>query len=119
MSTPRLYIREKSPSGPWRYRRVKVGRGVKTGDITGPFFARPSINGKQLWKPLFAATFRQAEEEARHDAAGVAAQSQEFTVAQVEPIENANRLPLATAIETYLEQKAASHSRRLPNTSVL
>ena len=106
MSTPSLYIREKSPSGPWRYRRVKVGRGVKTGDITGPFFARPSINGKQSWKPLFAETFRQAEDEARHLAAGVAAQSQGFTVAQVEPIKNANRLPLATAIETYLEQKS-------------
>jgi hypothetical protein len=51
-----LYIREKSPSGPWRYRRVKEGRGLKTGDLIGPFFARPFRNGKQFWKQLFAET---------------------------------------------------------------
>ena len=47
-----LYIREKSPSGPWRYRRVKEGRGLKTGDLICPFFARPFRNGKQFWKQL-------------------------------------------------------------------
>jgi hypothetical protein len=38
MSTPSLYIREKSAAGPWRYRRIKEGRGLKAGDLTGPFF---------------------------------------------------------------------------------
>ena len=64
MSTPSLYIREKTPEGAWRYRRIKEGRGVKTGDQTGPFFTRPFVNGKQIWKTLAAQTFKEAKEEA-------------------------------------------------------
>ena len=78
MSTPSLYIREKSPSGPWRYRRVKEGRGLKTGDLTGPFFARPFLNGKQFWKQLLAETLAQAKKEVSQLGAGIAAQAQGF-----------------------------------------
>ena len=35
---PSLYTREKSPTtGTWQFRKVKEGRGVKTGDLQGRF----------------------------------------------------------------------------------
>ena len=60
-----VYVRQKTDSG-WRYRRVKEGRGLKTGDLTPPFFTRRRMDGKQVWKGLYAGTFREAKEEAAH-----------------------------------------------------
>ena len=111
MSTPSLYIREKSPSGPWRYRRVKEGRGVKTGDLTGPFFARPFVDGKQIWKPLFAETFAQARKEVSHLANGIPAEPQGLDATQRDLPKTVNRIPLATAVETYLEQKSGKSQK--------
>ena len=105
MSTPSLYIREKTPEGAWRYRRIKEGRGVKTGDQTGPFFTRPFVNGKQIWKTLAAQTFKEAKEEAGQLTAAIDAQSKGLTVAEAELLTNANRIPIKTAVDTYLEQK--------------
>jgi integrase len=106
MSTPSLYIREKSPSGPWRYRRIKEGRGLKTGDLIGPFFARPSVDGKQVWKQLFAETFAQAKKELGQIDAGIPSHPQGFAATLPEANKTPNRIPLTTAIETYLEQKS-------------
>ena len=105
MPTPSLYIREKSPKGAWRYRRIKEGRGVKTGDLSAPFFTRPSVNGKQMWKTLAAQAFKEAKEEAAHLAAALDAQAKGLTVAEAESISNANRVAISSAIDTYLEQK--------------
>jgi integrase/recombinase XerD len=55
---------------------------------------------------LFAETLAQAKKEVSQLGAGIAAQAQGFTVAQVETRTNASRVSLATAIETYLEQKS-------------
>jgi hypothetical protein len=38
VSTPSLYNRDKNPAGVWRYKRVKEGRGVKTGDLPHLFY---------------------------------------------------------------------------------
>jgi integrase len=113
MSTPSLYIREKSPSGPWRYRRIREGRGLKTGDLTGPFFARPTVDGKQMWKSLFAETFAQAKKEVSHLHDSSAMQDPQRLSApagDVSKITNRRR-PLATAVETYLEQKSGKSQK--------
>src|ERR1700680_4274342 len=106
MPTPSLYIREKTPVGVWRYKRVKEGRGVKTGDLAAPFFTRPFIDGKQSWKTLTAQTFKEAKEEAGYLSMALGAQAQGLTVAEAEALANTNRIPIRTAVDTYLEQKS-------------
>jgi hypothetical protein len=83
--TPSLYTREKNPTGVWRYKRVKEGRGVKTGDLGAPFFTRPSVHSKQLWKTLSATTFKQAKEEAAQLTAALDAQAKGLVLVPVCP----------------------------------
>src|SRR5437899_3275237 len=97
-----LYIREKTDGG-WRYRRIKEGRGFKISDLTPPFFTRRRMDGKQVWKGLYAETFRQAKAEAAHFGGAVETESRGVTQAQTEPARTINRMPLVAAIETYLE----------------
>ncbi|MGD0906923.1 MAG: tyrosine-type recombinase/integrase [Candidatus Acidiferrales bacterium] len=104
---PSLYIRQKLSSGRWRYRRIKEGRGLKTGDIPAPFFIRPFVNGKQIWKKLAAETLREAKEEAGHLAIALDAQSKGLTVEEAEGIASSNRVPIRTAVDTYLEHKSS------------
>lgn len=115
MSTPSLYIREKSPSGPWRYRRIREGRGLKTGDLAGPFFARPTIDGKQMWKSLFAETFAQAKKEVSHllDSSTTHDSQQPSPPAGHTPNLTNRRIPLATAVEIYLEQKSGKSQKTI------
>jgi integrase/recombinase XerD len=103
---PSLYVREKNPSGQWRYRRVKEGRGIRTSELKAPFYARPFLDGNQVWKTLSAATFSEAKEEAERLAVALDAQARGLTVAQAESLTNASRTPIKTAVETYLEQKS-------------
>jgi hypothetical protein len=105
MPTSSLYIREKNPKGVWRYKRIKEGRAVKTGDLMAPFFTRPFVNGKQFWKTLIAQSFKDAKEEAGHLTAALDAQAKGLTVAEAESITNANRVAISSAVDTYLEQK--------------
>jgi integrase/recombinase XerD len=104
--SPSLYIREKNPAGRWRYKRIKEGRGVKTGELAAPFFIRPFVDGKQIWKKLSAETFKEAKEEARQLALALDAQSRGLTVEEAEAIGNLNRVPIRTAVDTYLDQKS-------------
>jgi integrase/recombinase XerD len=101
-----LYLREKNPAGHWRYRRIKEGRGVRTGDLQPPFYARPFLEGKQVWKTLWASSFTEAKQEAEQLAVALEAQARGLTVAELESLGHANRIPIKTAIETYLEQKS-------------
>jgi hypothetical protein len=115
-SCPQLasYIREKSPSGPWRYRRIKQGRRLKTGDLTGPFFVRPTIDGKQVWKSLFAETFAQAKKEVTHLIGSLEVQEpQRLPVPMAQAPKAGDRVPLATAVETYLEQKSGKSQKTI------
>jgi len=104
MSRISLYVREKTDSG-WRYRRIREGRGFKTGDLTPPFFTRRRMDGRQVWKGLYAETFAQAKKEANQLSAGVPAEPQGFAAMQPEMPRTVNRIPLATAVDTYLEHK--------------
>ena len=106
MPTLTLYIREKSTAGAWRYRRIKEGRGIRTGELVPPFFVRPSIDGKQVWKTLYAESFREAKEEAGHVIAALKAESEGLTVAEADAIKNAHRVAIRSAVDVYLEQKS-------------
>jgi integrase len=100
---PSLYTREKNPtSGTWHFKRVKEGRGVKTGDLQGTFYARPFINGRQHWQRLNAETFTDAKREAADLPDKLQAQALGVTVEEVK----SNRVLIKTAVETYLQQKA-------------
>jgi integrase/recombinase XerD len=101
-----IYIREKTDKGTWRFRKVREGRGIKTGDLQPPFHIRPFVNGKQVWKTLLASSFKDAREEAGHTADALEAHSKGLTVAEAEALTNSNRLLIKSAVETYLEQKS-------------
>ncbi len=106
MPTLSIYVREKTPSGTWRYRRIKEGRGVKTGDYSAPFFTRPFLNGRQRWKTLLGQSFTEAKEEANNLAVALHARSKGLTVSEAESLSVANRTPIKNAVELYLEQKS-------------
>jgi hypothetical protein len=57
-----IYSRAKNKDGKWRYTRIAVGRGVKTGDLRAPFYARITRGGKQVWQSLLAQTFKEAHD---------------------------------------------------------
>lgn len=113
MPTPSLYVREKTSEGTWRYRRIKEGRGVRTGELTAPFFIRPFVNGKQMWKTLTAQSFKEAKEEAGQLTAALDAQSKGLTVAEAEALTNASRILIKTAVDTYLEQKSGKAKKTI------
>lgn len=103
---PSIYVREKDPkSHKWRPRRVREGRGIKTGELTGPFYIRPSVNGKQGWRPLQATTFQDAKEEAGHAHDALDAQAKGLTVAEAAAL-TSNRVTVKSAVEIYLDQKS-------------
>jgi integrase/recombinase XerD len=114
MPTVSLYRRVKVGDR-WRYERILEGRGHRTSDLTGPFYARPSHNGKQYWKTLLAETFAEAREEADHLGSAFAAKSKGLTVAEFEKATNADRVPLKKAVEAFLSE--ASKKKR-PKTVV-
>jgi hypothetical protein len=49
MTTLSLYQRVKAGDR-WKYQRVLEGRGYRTNDLAGPFYARPFFDGKQFQK---------------------------------------------------------------------
>src|SRR5579872_3910875 len=107
-----LYIRGKNGSGQWRYTRVKEGRGVRTGNIAGPFYTRYSGVFKkgtkgQLWHLLGATTLNEAKVEAGQLETALEARSRGLTVAELDAITNENRIPIRAAVNTYLDQKSS------------
>jgi integrase/recombinase XerD len=106
---PSLHTRQKhlvNNRPVWRYRRIKEGRGKQTGDLSGPFYARKTISGKMTWKKLYAETFKEARSEAEQIEAALDAQAKGLTVAEAEALSNAQRIPIRTAVDKYLEQKS-------------
>jgi integrase len=73
------------------------------------------MEGKQVWKGLYAESFAQAKKEASQlsESAGIAAEPQGFAAIQPEMPRTANRIPLATAVDTYLEQKSGKSQKTI------
>lgn len=89
----------------WQTERITEGRGIRTSLITGTFFVRPFVKGKQERRALHSTTFAAAREEANEVEVLYEAQSKGLTVAELEGQVNGHRLPLRAVVETYLEQK--------------
>lgn len=107
-----VYTRVKSGSG-WRYERVKVARGQKTGTLSGPFFARPTVNGKQIWHRLGADTFERAKAESNQAAAAVEAARQGLTVSEADALANRNRVSIQSAVGAYLDLKRGKRPKTI------
>lgn len=100
-----LYRRVKVTNGKWRAERIREGRGIRTSTLVGPFFVRPFVNGIQKRHPLHSATFAEARQEADEIEKQHEAQSRGITINELTAMQNSNRLPLRTVVDTYLEQK--------------
>jgi integrase len=98
-----IYNRSQNHAGKWRYARVKIGRGIKTGDIPAPFYVRRSLNGKQVWDRLHATTFVEAQSEANQREAGLAAQAEGLVVGGL-----GRGTTVAGAVEVFLRHAAMS-----------
>ena len=114
MTTLSLYKRVKAGDR-WKYQRILEGRGHRTNDLTGPFYARPFFDGKQFWKTLSAETFAEARDEADHLGSAFAAKAKGLTVAEFEQATNTNRIPLKNAVEAFL---AEASKKKRPKTVV-
>jgi integrase len=108
-----IYTRGKNQAGSWRYTRIKEGRGKKTGEYAAPFFIRPMVAGKQIWKPLVADNFLDARMEADKMVAGLEAKAQGLTVAEFR--NDGDRLPLAKAVHDFIVEAA---SKKKPKTLI-
>jgi Phage integrase SAM-like domain len=108
-----IYTRGKNQAGSWRYTRIKEGRGKKTGEYAAPFFIRPMVAGKQIWKPLVADNFLDARMEADKMVVGLEAQAQGLTVAEFR--NDGGRLPLAKAVHDFILEAA---SKKKPKTLI-
>jgi integrase len=64
------------------------------------------MDGKQVWKGLYAESFAQAKKEVVHLGSAGLQEPQRFLTAPAEPLNAVNRIPLETAVVTCLEQKS-------------
>jgi integrase/recombinase XerD len=111
MPSLRLYKRTKHGDR-WKYERIKEGRGHRTSDLKGPFYARPFVNGKQVWKTLSAETYAQAHEEADNLTAAFKAQAKGLTVAELENVSNVNRIPLKQAVDKFISDAESTKKKK-------
>jgi len=107
-----VYIRVKNATG-WRYQSIEEGPGKKTGALSGPFFARPTVNGKQIWHRLGADTFQKAKVESDLAAAAVDAARRGLTVTETDALSNQNRTSIRHAIDTYLDLKRGKRPKTI------
>src|SRR5690242_19911493 len=100
-----IYTRSKNESGRWRYSRVNTGRGLRPANMQGPFYLR--YTAPDAKQPFIAGgdTLAEAQEAADRLALGLKAQSKGLTVAQLDDLTNANRVPIKAAVEKFLEMK--------------
>jgi integrase/recombinase XerD len=107
-----IYNRCKNAAGEWRYCRIEARRGVKTGDLKPPFYARLSRNGKQVWQGLHAETFKDAQTEIIAVEVGVEAQAKGLTVAG---LDTANRITIKSAVESFIQHAEKSKKKKTVN----
>jgi len=100
-----LYRRLNVEGKGWRYQRVKTGRGIKTGDLTGPFYlnlvvgTKPNGRPNQQWRRLDGNTLDEAIESAGQLQKVLDATANGLTV---EGGEEFNRKPIKTAVQNFL-----------------
>jgi integrase len=85
----------------YRYKAIQTGRGIRTGDLTGPFYILRFKN----WVKLDAEKFAAAEQEAALKFAALDAADKGLTVEEAENIDFRSRVTVKTAIAQYLDLK--------------
>jgi len=105
-----IYTRKKTQKG-WRYIKVKFGRGMKHGHIDGPFYLRPTIEGKRVWQPAKGTTLPEVLEEAETMIHGLNAAERGLNVSELDELTNAYRTTIHSACEEFLKLKAGKSPR--------
>jgi len=106
-----IYRRERVEGAGWRYVRVNLGRGRRPAEMP-PYYVRFTIAGKRQWSEPFV-TLKAAQEAAESLPDVIEAQAKNLTLDELAQARNANRTPIKTAVETYLEQKKSKAPRTL------
>jgi integrase/recombinase XerD len=99
-----VYTRVKTADG-WRYQRVQLGRGKKHGDIKGPFYLRPTVEGKRVWQPAKSSTLAEVLQEADTMRHGLNAAERGLTISEFDEISNVHRITIHSATENFLKLK--------------
>lgn len=107
-----IYARQKDEAAGWRYRRVNTGPGRRPAKA-GAFYIRYTLpNGKQPFKPV-GDNLDEAIAAAEKTQAALQAAAKGLTVTELEELGNANRVPIKTAVEKFLEQKRGKSKKTL------
>ncbi len=109
-----IWIRRKNAAGKWRYQQVNLGRGRRPASLSqGRFYLRYTLpNGKQPFTPV-GDNLDEAIAAAEKIRTALQAAAKGLTVTELEEMGNANRVPLKTAIEKFLEQKQGKSKKTL------
>jgi integrase/recombinase XerD len=101
-----IYTRQKNDKGRWRYERVNIGRGRRPANLQGPFYFRHTTpEGKQTFTPA-GDDLDNAIKDTDILRAALEAKSKGLTITELDDLTNANRIPIKTAVQTYLELKS-------------
>jgi integrase/recombinase XerD len=110
-----LYTRTKNDEGKWRYNAIPEGRGVHTGSVQPPFYARPRYQGRQIWMRLDATNLSAAHAEAAKISSGFDAKERGLNVTELNHISDPNRLTIQRAVDKFLKNAGASKKRKTLN----
>jgi len=112
-----IYIREKNPSGQWRYQSVNTGRGRRRADLRGPFYTRVLGPGKkdpskpvQSWRVLDAENLDEAKDAANLVGKALDAKAAGLNVTEANNIDGTNRL--STKIAEFCKEIEANKARK-------
>lgn len=104
-----IYRRLKLEQG-WRFIAVQTGRGIKTGELHGPFFVRKP---DKRWHNLGADNYTDAVKAAEDFAAGkVAVVKHGLTVKEYEDATNRDRMTLTAAVEKFFNDRDTELKKR-------
>lgn len=106
-----IYRRERVAGKGWRYVRVNTGRGRRPLDAP-PYYIRFSVGGKRQWSDPYD-TLQAAQEASKSLPDVIEAQARNLSLDELQERRNVNRVPIKTAVQTYLDQKKTKAPRTL------
>ncbi len=119
---PAVYVRGVLPNEQGAvaliYKKVPIGRGRRPEWAKAPFHVRFTQMGRQVWSPPFD-TMEAAQEFQDGTKELVTARAAGLTVAEVQDVANANRRPIKTAIEKFLDRKRKKADTTVANYSFI
>lgn len=108
-----LYVRKKNAQGRWRYQRVNTGRGHRTSGVSGNFYLRHATpEGRNVWEPA-GDSLHEAQELAEQRRHALEAAARGLTVAELDTVSNAGRIPIRTACEAFMKLKSGKAKKTI------